>query len=147
AFAQRLEPRERAAFLSGLDGPLYEMQGMAAVEAEHGLHPKHRLMRYHDFFTERIRAGERVIDLGCGVGALAASIAEHARASVTGVDWTAGNLDKARKIAAERGLSGTLHYVLGDITRDRAPGRFDVVVLSNVLEHIAERPERLRQWR
>ncbi len=146
AFSQKLEPRTRAEFLSALDAPLYEMQGAAAIAADGGLHPKHRLMRYHDFFTQRIKPGQRVIDLGCGVGALAASIAEFSRAGVTGMDWTPVNLEKARKIASERGLSGSLTYVHGDITKDRAPGRFDVVVLSNVLEHIAQRPERLRQW-
>jgi glycosyltransferase involved in cell wall biosynthesis/SAM-dependent methyltransferase len=146
AFTQRLEPRPRAEFLAALDGPIYNMQGFAACAAEGGLHPKHRLMRYHDFFTERITPGQRVIDLGCGVGALAASIAEFSRARVTGMDWTGANLEKARKIAAERGLSGSLDYVQGDITRDRAPGRFDAVVLSNVLEHITDRVQRLRQW-
>lgn len=146
AFTQRLEPRPRAKFLAAIDAPLYAMQGAAAGEAEGGLHPKHRLMRYHDFFTERIKPGQRVIDLGCGVGALAASIAEFSRAAITGMDWTPANLDKARKTASDRGLSGTLTYVQGDITKDRAPGRFDIVVLSNVLEHITQRPERLRQW-
>jgi hypothetical protein len=40
-----------------------------------------------------------------------------------------------------------LSFTQGDITKDRAAGTFDTVVLSNVLEHITERPERLRQWR
>jgi SAM-dependent methyltransferase len=106
-------------------------------------------MRYHDFFVERISPGERAIDLGCGVGALAASIAERSRANVTGMDWTESNLEKARATAAERALSD-LSFVAGDITRDRppppAPARFDAVILSNVLEHITERPERLRLW-
>ena len=146
AFTQRLEPRPRAEFLAALDAPIYHLQGLAAAAAEGGLHPKHRLMRYHDFFTDRIKPGQRVIDLGCGIGALAASIADCSRARITGMDWTAANLEKARKIASDRGLSGTLDYVLGDITADRAPGRFDVVVLSNVLEHITDRPARLRQW-
>jgi SAM-dependent methyltransferase len=145
-FARRLEPRRRAEFLAGLDSRAYTLQGAAAIEAGGGLHPKHRLMSYHDFFTERIGAGERIIDLGCGVGALAASIAEHSRARVTGMDWTVGNLEKARKIASERGLSGTLDYIQGDITKDRAPGHFDAVVLSNVLEHITDRVQRLRVW-
>lgn len=146
-FTRRLPATARAKFLAGLDGPVYHMQGQAAVEAAGGMHPKHRVMRYHDFFVDRVRRGERVIDLGCGVGALAASIAERSGAVVTGMDWTAGNLDKARSIAAARGLADRLAYVQGDITRDRAPGRFDAVVLSNVLEHITERIERLRMWR
>lgn len=146
-FARRLEPRARAEFLAGIDAPVYTMQGLAAVDADGGLHPKHRLMRYHDFFTDRIRGGERVVDLGSGNGALSASIAEHARARVVGMDWAAANVEKARRRAAERGLSGTLEFVQGDITTDRAPGAYDVVVLSNVLEHLKDRPALLRKWR
>jgi SAM-dependent methyltransferase len=63
------------------------------------------------------------------------------------MDWTPANLEKARKAAAERGLTGTLRFVAGDITKDRAESPFDVVVLSNVLEHLTERPELLRRWR
>ncbi len=144
-FARRLDPAKRANFLAALDTPLYHLQGETAVEANGGLHPKHRLMRYHDFFVERIRPGERILDLGCGVGALAASIAEHARAAVTGMDWTPQNLDKARAIAQERSLPG-LRYTLGDITKDRAEGSFDAVVLSNVLEHLKDRAALLRAW-
>jgi SAM-dependent methyltransferase len=152
-FARRLEPKERAKFLAGLDTPLYHMQGEVAVEAEGGLHPKHRVMRYHDFFVDRIKAGERVIDLGCGVGALASSIAERSGARVVGMDWSEKNLEKAkqRSRGAEEqrreGGGGSLEFLKGDITRDRAPGRFDVVVLSNVLEHLTDRPACLRRWR
>jgi SAM-dependent methyltransferase len=126
-----------------------------AVEAAGGLHPKHRLMRYHDFFVERVGAGEWVIDLGSGVGALAASIAERSRAHVTGMDWSRTNVERSRKLAGDRGLAaphdkptrGSLSFTLGDITRDRAEGTFDAVALSNVLEHISDRPQRLRMWR
>jgi glycosyltransferase involved in cell wall biosynthesis/SAM-dependent methyltransferase len=155
-FARRLPPTGRAEFVAALDTPLYHLQGEVAVEAAGGLHPKHRLMRYHDFFVERIASGEWVIDLGSGVGALAASMAERSRAHVTGMDWSRTNIERSEKVAAERGLSagerrdaagGSLSFVFGDITRDRAPGTFDAVALSNVLEHITERPRRLRMWR
>jgi SAM-dependent methyltransferase len=145
-FSRRLAPKERATFLAALDTPIYHLQGETAVEANGGLHPKHRLMRYHDFFVDRIKPGERIIDLGCGVGALAASIAEHARAHVTGMDWTQKNLDKAAAIAAKRTLTERLRYTLGDITRDRADGTYSAVVLSNVLEHLQNRAELLRTW-
>jgi len=147
AFAKQLSPVERATFLMALDSALYEEQGYAAIAANlhGGLHPKHALMRYHDFFVDNIGPGEQVIDLGCGVGALAASIASRARANVTGIDWTPSNLDKTRAAAAAQGL--TITCLEGDITTFRAPGQFDVIVLSNVLEHITHRPQRLQQWR
>lgn len=146
-FARRLEPTPRALFLAGIDVSLYELQGRAAIDAEGGLHPKHRLTRYHDFFVERIRPGDRVLDLGCGVGALAASIAERSGARVTGMDWSADNLDKARARASAGSASERLSFIAGDITRDRADGVFDVIVLSNILEHLRERPALLAAWR
>ncbi|MFM9995473.1 MAG: glycosyltransferase [Phycisphaerales bacterium] len=145
-FARRLAPRPRAEFVAAIDAPIYALQGQAAVEAEGGLHPKHRLMGYHDFFVGRIRPGERVIDLGSGVGALAASIAERARATVTGMDWSEPNVEKSRSVAASRGLGDRLTFINGDITRDRAEGAFDAVVLSNVLEHLRDRPALLHTW-
>lgn len=147
AFAKQLTPVDRATFLMALDSALYEEQGFAAIAADlhQGLHPKHALMRYHDFFVDNIKPGENVIDLGCGVGALAASIAARSRAVVTGIDWTTKNLEKARAAAAAQSLHIT--YLEGDITTFRAPGQYDTVVLSNVLEHITHRPQRLGQWR
>lgn len=145
-FSRRLPAKLRAQFLMALDTPLYHMQGTAAVEADGGLHPKHRLMKYHDFFVDRIKAGEKVLDLGCGVGALAASIAERSKAEVTGMDWSEEVLAKARQRAGATGPNLKLTYSLGDITKDQCKGQFDTIVLSNVLEHIAERPKRLREW-
>lgn len=62
-----------------------------------GEHPKHKLTHYHDFFIERIADGENVLDVGCGYGAVARSIA-HARpnAQVTGADYDKGRLEQAR---------------------------------------------------
>lgn len=147
-FSKRLPARERAVFLAAIDAPLYEMQGRAAAAAEGGLHPKHRLMRYHDFFVERVKSGERVADLGCGVGALACAMSRRAGARVTGIDWSPSNLDKARTASrASPGSNAT--WTLGDITKDRAEGTFDAVVLSNVLEHLKDRSAvlaRLSDW-
>ena len=147
-YTKRLTPRDRAVFLAALDAPVYEMQGRAAIEAEGGLHPKHRLMRYHDFFVDRIKTGERVIDLGCGVGALACAIAQRSEARVVGMDWSQKNLDKA-KAAALAAPNARTSWELGDITQRRAAGSFDAVVLSNVLEHLQDRASllvRFREW-
>ncbi len=143
AFASRLGATQRARFLAALDGPIYEMQGLAAVEAEGGLHPKHRLMAYHDFFTQRVTPGERVIDLGSGSGALACSLA-RAGASVVGVDFSEQSVSQACLRAQD--MDTPPAFELGDITTHRVPGGFDTIVLSNVLEHISGREGRLRDW-
>jgi len=62
-----------------------------------GEHPKHRLTEYHRFFIDRISDGERVLDVGCGYGAVARSIA-HARprSVVTGIEMNGMRLAQAR---------------------------------------------------
>jgi 2-polyprenyl-3-methyl-5-hydroxy-6-metoxy-1,4-benzoquinol methylase len=101
-----------------------------------GVHVKHRLMRYHDFFVTRIAAGERVLDIGCGYGAVAQSIAERAGADVVGIDLDPANVAAARAMFPHPRLT----FVAGEAPRDLTDERFDVVVASNVLEHIEDRP-------
>lgn len=139
-FQKRLAPDERVRFLANLEQRVYVMEGEAAKAAEGGLHPKHRYLNYHAWFVDRLEAGERVLDLGCGVGALGAAMAQ--RAEVTGIDWDPANLAEA-----QQRTSDSIELIEGDITSVRAPGLYDTVVLSNVLEHIADRPDRLRLWR
>lgn len=109
-----------------------------------GEHPKHRLTRYHDFFVERIPDASRVLDIGCGYGAVARSIANRVRgAVVTGIDMDEPRLTQAR----QADNPGNLNFVLGDALADLPPDKWDVVVLSNVLEHIEERVRFLRSIR
>lgn len=154
-YARRLKtPELQARFCMLADTPLYEAIDTTVVEAYGGVHPKHWLTRYHDFFVDRIHPGEHALDLGCGIGMVAASVAERAGSvagepgavRVTGVDWSEHNLAMAREIASEKRLTDRLSYVHADICRTRVPGRFDAIILSNVLEHITERPRRLRMW-
>jgi SAM-dependent methyltransferase len=113
-----------------------------AIEYDGGVHPKHRLTRYHDFFVDRIRPGERVLDVGCGKGELAYDVAERADATVVGIDRAAWALAFARK----RFSHPQVTYVESDALTF-AGGPFDVAILSNVLEHVASRNELLRSLR
>jgi hypothetical protein len=61
-----------------------------------GVNPKHRLTRYHDFFVDRIAPDSRVLDIGCGVGAVALGIAERVPGcDVTGIDSDAAMVARA----------------------------------------------------
>ena len=127
-------------FLMFLDSRLYLLHGNAAVKYGNGLHIKHRYMRYHDFFVHRIRPGERVLDVGCGIGVVAYNIATKAGAEVTGIDLNARNIIQAQ----EQFRHEHICYRVGDVLTDLPDERFDVVILSNVLEHIEDRVEFLR---
>ena len=43
---------------------------------ESGIHPKHRLTDYHNFFVDNITNGQSVIDIGCGYGAVSRTVAQ-----------------------------------------------------------------------
>jgi SAM-dependent methyltransferase len=139
----RLPPDDALRFLFRLDARLYSLQGQKAVEYDGGIHTKHRHTRYHEFFIDRIRPGERVLDLGCGMGALARDVADKAGANVLGIDTNANNIAQARiRYAHPR-----VHYLIGDALQDLPAASFDVVVLSNVLEHLKDRPAFLHRVR
>lgn len=111
------------------------------VHTGKGVHLKHELMTgIHSFFYERVPDGAKVLDVGCGIGAVAHSIAKHAQASVTGTDYDSRHIDFARK----RFQHPNLKFVVGDATKDLPLDSFDVVVLSSVLEHISDRPALLK---
>jgi SAM-dependent methyltransferase len=112
-----------------------------ATAYENGVHPKHRLMRYHDFFVERIPTGSKVLDIGCGYGAVARSIAMRVpNSTVVGVE-----LDRVRLSQARAGeIPANLSFVEADARHNLPAGRWDVVVLSNILEHIEDRVGFLR---
>ncbi len=116
---------------------VYRELDLAAIAYEGGVHPKHRLTRYHDFFVERVRPGERVLDIGSGKGELAHDLVTRAGASVVGVDHDPSHLTFARAHYGDEGLE----FRAGDVLRELPDGHFDVVVMSNVLEHLDPRVE------
>jgi 2-polyprenyl-3-methyl-5-hydroxy-6-metoxy-1,4-benzoquinol methylase len=124
-----------------LDELLQERIDVLAADLDDGVHAKHRLIGYHNFFVERIAAGESVLDIGCGKGELAHDIAQRAGARVTGLDWNAGSLAFARSHFDD------VEFVEADALAWQPPHGYDVVVLSNVLEHIAPRVELLSRLR
>ncbi len=126
-----------------LDNLLYHYTSVVAVRWGGGLHPKHRLTAYHDFFARHIGAGERVLDIGCGNGIVDFDVATRTGAFVTGVDRDAAAITHAqRQYRHER-----LRFRVGDALAAADDERFDVVVLSNVLEHLDGRVEFLRHVR
>lgn len=115
---------------------LYKLISYLAIKYEGGIHPKHRLLGYHDFFTNNIDSNENVLDIGCGNGALSFDMAKKAK-HVTGIDIEEKNIFEA----AQRHSRENLKYVVGDATKDLTGETFDIITLSNVLEHIDHRVE------
>ncbi len=138
--ADSLPPKEAAGFLLDLDNDLYHIESHAAVRYGGGVHPKHRLTNYHDFFVQRIQLGDRVLDVGCRTGEVALEIATRTGAKVTGIDIDVPSLKEGRK----RNAHPNLELLEGDVYSWQPPHPFDVVVMSNVLEHLKDRVDLLR---
>jgi 2-polyprenyl-6-hydroxyphenyl methylase / 3-demethylubiquinone-9 3-methyltransferase len=83
-------------------------------------------------------AGKQVLDVGCGGGILAESMAARA-AFVTGIDLAAKPLGVARLHAIESGTQN-LEYreVAAEVLAAEHPGAFDVVTCMEMLEHVPE---------
>lgn len=139
----RLEPASGLRRLLTLEDDLQPCIDGLAMRLDGGVHAKHRLMAYHDFFVDNVERGERVLDLGCGKGELAHDLAVRAGVTVTGVDISRPSLDFAR----ERFRAPGLEFIEGDALTWEPPHDYDVVALSNVLEHIGPRVEVLRHLR
>ena len=120
--------------LLGLDNYCYKLISKLAILENNGIHPKHRIMNYHQFFVDNIEKGDRILDVGCCNGAVAYDLAKKAK-SVLGIDINRQNIEFAKKHYQRKNLS----FVIGDATKFQFKRKFDVIILSNVLEHIKNR--------
>jgi len=103
-----------------------------------GEHPKHRLVPYHDFFIGNILEGENVLDVGCGEGIVARSIAAAFPDShVMGIDIDESNIQRAD----DKNTHANLSFLHGDALINLPAEMYGNVVLSNVWEHIDKRVE------
>lgn len=86
-------------------------------------------------------AGLRMLDLGCGFGAVSAYLAARG-AEVTGIDPNGARLEVGRTVAAAHGLQ--VHLVRGRMEAlDLPHGPFDIAVMNNSLCYLVE-PSRRR---
>ncbi len=120
----------------------YQLSGVLSSAVEPGgLHPKHRLMKYHDWFVSQLEKDWNVLDIGCGNGALAYDM-KSACLSVIGMDINPDNIRRAKRLHAREGVT----YICADaLTYPFEKKIFQAIVLSNVLEHIQFRVDFLRQ--
>tara|TARA_R110002020_G_scaffold428466_2_gene638033 strand:- start:325 stop:1158 length:834 start_codon:yes stop_codon:yes gene_type:complete len=89
--------------------------------------------------AEQGLVGKKVLDVGCGGGILAESMARR-NADVTGIDLGTENLKAAALHAEQSGLESTLcyqHIPVEALAKTHA-GQFDVVTCMEMLEHVPD---------
>jgi 2-polyprenyl-3-methyl-5-hydroxy-6-metoxy-1,4-benzoquinol methylase len=84
-----------------------------------------------------VREGSRVLDLGCGNGAVdlyLASLGAH----VLGVDISESAIAACRESARVLGLEDRAAFEARDLAREGIEGRFDLILCSEVVEHLPD---------
>ncbi len=107
--------------------------------------PKSEFKPLHDINPLRLNyidrhvglAGKRVIDIGCGGGILAESMAVTG-AVVTGIDLSEKPLQVAKLHLLETGRTVDYRLVAAEDIAQEQPGQFDCVTCMEMLEHVPD---------
>jgi 2-polyprenyl-6-hydroxyphenyl methylase/3-demethylubiquinone-9 3-methyltransferase len=103
------------------------------------MRPLHELNPLRLGWIDRLASleGKRVVDVGCGGGILAESMAGRG-ARVTGIDLSAKPLRVAQLHALESGIEVDYREASAEALAAESPGSFDVVTCMEMLEHVPE---------
>jgi cyclopropane-fatty-acyl-phospholipid synthase len=84
-----------------------------------------------------LRAGERVLDVGCGWGSFALHAAARHGVHVTGITLSPAQAERARARVAEAGLEDRVEIRLADY-RDLGGEGFDAIASIGMVEHVGD---------
>jgi SAM-dependent methyltransferase len=136
------DPKDALKFLFEIDNKLYLLESETSIKYGRGIHTKHKHIKYHDFFVKNIKPDEKVLDIGSGNGFLSYDIAKKVKGTkVTGIELNEKNIEFARNHYKHDNLK----FIKGDALKELPEGKFDVVTLSNILEHIEKRVDFLKR--
>ncbi|MDO6569075.1 bifunctional 2-polyprenyl-6-hydroxyphenol methylase/3-demethylubiquinol 3-O-methyltransferase UbiG [Alteromonas sp. 1_MG-2023] len=92
-----------------------------------------------DFINQHTNGlfNKKVVDIGCGGGILAESMAK-AGAEVVGLDMASASLEIAKLHGLESGVKVDYHCVTAESFADSHAGKFDVVTCMEMLEHVPD---------
>ena len=108
---------------------LYSEPGMSMEQAQR--------TRANSLITRlQLRAGQHLLDLNAGWGAMALHLAQQAQVQVTAIVRTREQLRVAQRAARLRGLDGQVHFRVGDLHQCR--GHFDRILACGYFEYFSE---------
>lgn len=94
----------------------------------------------------RIRAGQHVLEVGCGVGTTAVALASNLGCRVTALDVSSGMAARAAQTVRRRGLKHLIHVVNADVgDLPFAANSFDVVLAESVFAFVPDATTAVRE--
>jgi SAM-dependent methyltransferase len=104
--------------------------------------------RFMPFLLPHVRSGMAVLDVGCGVGSIALDLAPTvAPGRVVGIDADDGQIDAARRSAAERALDNVEFLTASVYQLPFEDATFDVVYANAVLMYVRDQVRALMEMR
>jgi ubiquinone/menaquinone biosynthesis C-methylase UbiE len=99
--------------------------------------------RLFDQYIGRLRfpAGARILEIGCGTGAMTRALARkaHFSGTVTGVDQSPLFIEAAERFVADEGLGDRVEFNVGDAhALDLETESTDAVIAHTVLSHVTD---------
>jgi SAM-dependent methyltransferase len=123
-------------FILELHSISYSFISLISTRLNNGIHPKHQIIKYKEWFAENIKANTTILDIGCSTGLMCRLISKKAK-KVYGIDINNSAIDCAKK----NNQVNNVEYIHADATvfNYQSIELIDCVLLSNVLEHIDDR--------
>lgn len=136
----KIKPKEALLLLLELDSFIFKMTHGPAIAYNQGVHPCQRILNYKQYYIDRIRPDDVVLDVGSHEGSICKSIAESTGARIYGVELLAERIETARRENAHPNVT----YIHCDALTLPIEESVTTIVLSAVLEHIDSRVEFLQ---
>lgn len=124
--------------LLSLHSRLYRLISLFSVIANDGVHPKHKYLKYYDWFCSHIGDDDVILDIGCNTCDLLYAMSFKCKKAY-GIEISKRHVDAA----LARQLPSKVKVIHADATKFnyRSLDYINCVTLSNVLEHIESREE------
>jgi len=119
----------------------YKLAAIFSSILNNNVHPKHDIINYKQWFYENVSSDDIIVDIGCNTGSMVSILAEKVR-YVYGIEINENHYNEARlKIQKPN-----VEFFCFDATTYDYSECIDitVVTLSNVLEHIENRVDFLK---
>lgn len=104
---------------------------------------------YRRFFEMlALRAGEHVLDVGCGSGGPALFLARETSCRVTGVDINEAGIRAGESLARESGMDSAVTFNRADVCEPLpfSTGAFNALVCLDVVCHLRDRGRLFKDW-